>query len=262
MSTRYVAVDWSGSLSPGASRTCLAAVEHGSLVTLESAISRVRVVTTLLEWSAAGLRLVVGLDFGFSFPAWHVAALGCSSGPELWALAAVAGESWLKACEPPLWGRPGRRRGTEEQYRRTELEVGGRPKSVFQVGGAGSVGTGSIRGMPALHQLQHGGFTVWPFDGSSGSVVMEIYPRLLTGPGPKSRPQWRQAHLDRLDWPEGGALRSRAALTEDSFDAAVAALRMWQAREDLDALEDARDDIDRIEGRIWEPAAPISSLAT
>ena len=38
------------------------------------------------------------------------------------------------------------------------------PKSVFQIGGAGSVGTASLRGMPVLQRLREAGFAVWPFD--------------------------------------------------------------------------------------------------
>src|SRR6202012_1913196 len=36
-------------------------------------------------------------------------------------------------------------------------------KSPFQIGGSGSVGTGSLRAMPALLRLREAGFRVWPF---------------------------------------------------------------------------------------------------
>jgi hypothetical protein len=56
----------------------------------------------------------------------------------------------------------------EEQFRRTDRETGSvagsRPKSVFQVDGAGTVGTGSLRGMPFLLQLEEAGFNVWPLE--------------------------------------------------------------------------------------------------
>ena len=137
-----------------------------------------------------------------------------------------------------------------------------RPKSVFQVGGAGSVGTGSIRGMPALLRLRQGGFAIWPFDEANGSYVMEIYPRILTGPGSKSSWEWRGAYLDALGWPVDPAQRVRSASTEDAFDATVSAFRMWQHGDELEDLESARDGTDLIEGRIWSPKAPIRSLAT
>ena len=92
-----------------------------------------------------------------------------ASAPELWAAAAVDGERWLRECPPPFWGLAGRRRPDgHEQFRQTEATVaavgGIRPKSTFQIGGAGSVGTGSVRGFPALTRLRAGGFTIWPFD--------------------------------------------------------------------------------------------------
>ena len=259
MHTRHVAVDWSGSLSRSGSQIWLAAVEDGLLVTVRGPLTRAEVVETLLEWSSEGIPLVVGLDFGFSFPEWYIRHLGCASAMDLWELAAASGESWLASCQPPFWGRPGRRRGPQEQYRRTESEVAARPKSVFQVGGAGSVGTGSIRGMPALLQLRQRNFAIWPFDRTPGSFVMEIYPRLLTGPGPKRQLAWRQAYLDALGWPTEIALRERCASTEDAFDAAVSALRMWQHEDELRGLAAARDETDRLEGRIWSPSVPIGS---
>ena len=253
--TRYLAIDWSGSLAGSAARTWIAAVEDGRLVELTGGLTRTQVVDNLLD---RGGPLVVGLDFGFSFPSWYVERLGCRSAPDLWALVEAQGERWLAACERPLWGRPGRPRGPEEQLRRTEREVGSRPKSVFQVGGAGSVGTGSIRGMPALARLRAGGFAIWPFDPPGPAIALEIYPRLLTGAGPKSRQGWRAAYLDDLGWPEP-ALRPLAAASEDAFDAAVSAYRMWQHAAELSTLPRPRDDTDRLEGRIWEPLAGPSA---
>src|SRR3954451_15706694 len=94
------------------------------------------------------------------------------------------GEDLLAACEPPLWGRPGRPnpQSPDRSYRRTDRETGtGSAKSVFQVGGAGAVGTGSIRGMPHLLTLATEDFSIWPFDPPGPSRVVEIYPRALTG---------------------------------------------------------------------------------
>ena len=53
---------------------------------------------------------------------------------------------------------------------------------MFQIGGAGAVGTGSIRGMPHLLTLADSGFTIWPFVSGGLPTVVEIYPRALTGP--------------------------------------------------------------------------------
>lgn len=92
--------------------------------------------------------------------------------PEAWDLAAREGERWLAACPAPFWGRRGRPRPTfgpgQSPFRVTEDQqrtvAGIRPKSVFQVGGAGAVGTGSLRGMPELSRLRAAGFSIWPID--------------------------------------------------------------------------------------------------
>lgn len=254
---RFVAVDWSGSLSGGGSQIWLAAVEDGALIRLEGRMTREGVLATLLGWKAAGVPLLVGLDFGFSVPAWFLADYGCRTAPEFWLVADRRGEGWLADCPPPFWGRPGRRRGDEVQFRRTELECGAAPKSVFQVGGAGAVGTGSIRGMPFLTQLRSAGFAIWPFDSPAAATVLEIYPRLFTGPGPKRREDWCRSYLDTLDWPADPAQRAAAASREDAFDAAVSALRLWQARDELAALSRSEDGVDLGEGRIWHPARTI-----
>ena len=68
-------------------------------------------------------------------------------------------------------------------------------KSTFQIGGAGSVGTGSLRGMPHLRRLRQAGFSIWPFHSASPWTVMEIYPRLLTGPVHKSSHEHRARYL-------------------------------------------------------------------
>ena len=255
---RFVAVDWSGSRSQGGSQIWLAAVEDGELVTLVGRMTREGVIETLLGWKAAGMSLLVGLDFGFSVPAWYLADFGCRTAPEFWFVAGRCGEGWLAACPPPFWGRAGRRRGAEAQFRRTELECGAAPKSVFQIGGAGAVGTGSIRGMPFLPRLRSAGFAIWPFDAPGSATVLEIYPRLLTGPGPKRRAAFCRAYLDALEWPADLGQRAAAASREDAFDAAVSALRMWEAREELAALGPGGDAVDLGEGRIWHPARPIA----
>ena len=257
---RFVAVDWSGSLSGGGSQIWLAAVEEGALIVLEGRMSRAGVIATLLDWKAAAVPLLVGLDFGFSAPSWFLSRVGCRTALEFWSVADECGEAWLAGCPPPFWGRTGRRRGADIQFRRTELECGGTPKSVFQVGGAGAVGTGSIRGMPHLSQLRSAGFAVWPFDAPGSATVLEIYPRLLTGPGPKRRQEWRRGYLAALDWPTDPVQRALAASGEDAFDAAVSALRLWEAREELAALTASADPTDQAEGRIWHPIRPIARI--
>ena len=255
---KVVAVDWSGDAHLAGRRIWLAeAVEPGCLVRLEAGRDRASIATHLV-----GLRdeLAIGLDFGFAFPSWYADHLGLESAPELWAHVAQYGESWLTACEPPFWGRRGRPRpaATLAVLRRAELAVprtrGIAPKSVFQIGGAGAVGTGTIRGMPLLHQLHLGGARIWPFASGGLPVVVEIYPRLLTGGVRKSDPRAR-AELLASRYPSlDPHHRGLAIASEDAFDAAVSALVMVEHVADLAALPEEPDPQLRLEGRIWHPA--------
>ena len=76
-----------------------------------------------------------------------------------------------------------------------------------------------------LRRLQDAGFHVWPFDPSGWPLVLEIYPRLLTGKIIKVDHAAREAHLARLPEIEP-SLRSVAASSVDAFDAAVSAVVM------------------------------------
>src|SRR5207249_2347049 len=102
-------------------------------------------------------------------------------------------------------------------------------KSVFQIAGAGAVGTGSLRGMPALLDLRAAGFAIWPFDPPRLPMAVEIYPRWLTGRVNKSSPIARALYLATRFGEENRALLRTAASSEDAFDAAVSALRMARA---------------------------------
>jgi hypothetical protein len=170
-------------------------------VQLENGRDRGALAAYLLELAAVNPRLVVGLDFAFGFPAWWSGQNGWSHGREIWDAMSTTGEALLDACEPPFWGRPQRPRphAAGNPLRMTDLAAGGTgpAKSVFQIGGAGAVGTGSVRGMAQLAKLSAAGFAVWPFDDDDGTrpVIIEIYPRRLTGPVNKS--SWR-ARLEYL----------------------------------------------------------------
>ena len=172
----------------------------------------------------------------------------------------------MAACQPPCWGRPDRHcpeTSPEARFRRTELEVPGtagiRPKSVFQIGGAGAVGTGSLRGMRLLHRLHAAGFSIWPFDPPGWPRVVEIYPRLLTEAVNKSSAAARADHLDARHPELGADLRRRAASSEDAFDAAFSALVMARHLDELIALAPATDPKERLEGWIWHPDASLGT---
>jgi hypothetical protein len=255
---RAIAVDWSGATHTARSHIWLAeAISPSELVRLECGRDREGVCAHLKSLPSNGL--VIGLDFAFSFPGWFIRSLGLQSAEQLWAHAAGHGEVWLSECEPPFWGRPGRRRPPEVQpaLRLTDRAVprtgGIVPKSIFQIGGAGAVGTGSIRGMPLLHAFHTAGASIWPFSVGSSPTLVEIYPRLMTGPVHKSNPAQRAQLLARR-YPALAPEHARLAhASEDAFDAAVSALVMMEHITDLLALPVEVDPTLRLEGRIWHP---------
>jgi hypothetical protein len=252
---RVIAVDWSGRRVGAAEFIWLAEVRDGLLTTLENGRDRDAVVDHLIATSQNNPETVIGLDFAFSFPAWWCAQQDWHSATEIWTAVAKDGEELLAACEPPLWGRPGKPNPNPRElaYRRTDREDGPGAKSVFQIGGSGAVGTGSIRGIPQLLRLQQAGFDIWPFGPGGLPRVLEIYPRALTGPVVKSREAHRRRYLaSQLD-SQPPELLERAAGSEDAFDAAVSALKMWNHRNELLKLTPTPDPVLAIEGRIWVP---------
>lgn len=213
-------------------------------MSLTAGRTREETVRNLLDCPAGA---VIGLDFAFSFPAWWVASF--ADVDEVWAAVARSGETWLAACEPPFWGRPGRPRPLVPGavLRRTELAHPG-TRSVFQIGGAGSVGTGSLRGMPLLRDLRRAGMAIWPFDDwatDGRPVVAEVWPRSHVGSVVKTSLPARRAHLAALIQ---DPLLEVAAGSDDAFDAACAALSLSQSVPPTVSV----DAIDRVEGRILD----------
>ena len=236
--------------------------------------------------------MVGGFDFSFSYPAWFLRELGIASAPEFWRVVAEGqGERWLHSdCEDGrFWGRAGSRRHGKKpeefcgehahrMLRRAEtvLKVraemkdplavariaGSAPKSVFQIGGAGAVGTASLRGMPGLLTLREAGFRIWPFDGPElrrAPMVVEIYTRLMTGPVTKSSEVARTAYLakKRKENPLYAGLShgviAKARGSEDAFDALVTAMVMVEHRVEFSRLRRTEDEVFRMEGRTWVP---------
>lgn len=253
-----IAVDWSGAKKPYR-KLALAEVVDGQLQQVTTTFrSREEVTSEIIRRCQAKPDTFVGLDFAFSMPTWFLAEHGIFAIEELWRLAEREGETWLRECSPPFWGRPGKCRPQLEQHLRvTEAKVGSiegiSPKSVFQIGGAGAVGTGSIRGMPMLLRLREAGISVWPFDPPKPPLVVEIYPRMLTGSVKKRSLDARMENLERkwgflpLD------VRQDIARSEDTFDAAVSALVMDRCRSELEQLPFIEDNVQRLEGMIWPP---------
>ena len=260
---RVIAIDWSGARAAAERRIWLCEAAGGRVLRLECGRSREEVADHLIEEAARDPRFVVGLDFAFSFPAGFLAKRGHRRVETVWQEAEEQGEEWLAECpSPPFWGKPGKRKPRlgAALHRATELALleatGLRPLSVFQIGGAGAVGVGSIRGMPVLRRLREAGFSVWPFDAPGRPLVVEIWPRLFMGRQVrKSRAGERRRYLE-TDYPAvAGSARAAAERSDDAFDALVSALAMDRHREAFGRLRRARDVPARLEGAIWRPGA-------
>jgi hypothetical protein len=265
---RIIAIDWSGAKRASTQRkTIWVADWRAGRVSLESGRTREDVVNWLLEQAETSKEIIVGLDFAFSFPAWFLREKGFASAPEMWwILSEGSGEDWLQSCYQPFWGRPKRRcpsghrepdwRGFRKTDRSMNIE-GIRPKSPFQIGGAGAVGTGSIRGMIVLENLRKA-FCIWPFEPidnlARGHVAIEIYPRHFTGPVKKSSATARREYLSRpefADLPENILQKARGS--EDGFDALVSVLGMAKHAGTFAALKQETDPDALLEGTIWRP---------
>jgi hypothetical protein len=240
MFERVIAIDWSGRKDAAGQRRaiqrCVVEMQPSPRVSLlEGGLTRSEVTAWLCKDHFRDA--LVGFDFAFSFPAPYPDCVGRATswlGVLEWA--AEHSEDALSACQAPFWGRPGKRRGQGGAVvRRCDAVAAAglshAPKPIFQIGGAGAVGTGSLRGMPQLLTLREAGFHCWPFDGppqAGASSVVEIYPRWFTGNVVKSNRDARDAYLRRYLPRDGVEVQDRfrlAALTsEDAFDALVSAV--------------------------------------
>jgi hypothetical protein len=289
---RVVAVDWSGRVDvAGQRRHIWAAVwtdsDDGGRFTLESGRTREELIGWLMEMAGEMPRMVVGFDFSFSYPAWFLEELGIASAPEFWrSVADGQGERWLhRECEDGrFWGKPKKKPAefcgehAHRMLRRVETSLkvraliadpvqaakvaGIAPKSVFQIGGAGAVGTASLRGIPYLLKLREAGFAVWPFDAPAlerSPMVVEIYTRLMTGAVNKSSEGARTEYLAKKQKESAlyaglsrGVL-AKAKGSEDAFDALVSAMVMVEHRGEFAGLKATKDEVLRLEGITWRP---------
>ena len=297
---RIVAIDWSGDASAAGQRrkiwagvwTAGGGGVFGGSVALESGRTRAELVDTLIAMAHETPRMVVGVDFCFSYPAWFVREHGAGSAMEFWEIVAAHGERWLaRECdEARFWGRVGPRRtgkkptefcgdaGALRMLRRADeackmraaildAQLAARvkgiaPKSPFQIGGAGAVGTGTLRGIPQLQRLHAAGFRVWPFEEPelrakvARPLMVEIYPRLLTGEVNKGSAEARATWLEKRR--EDAAYRAlarrvlaKARGSEDAFDALVSVMAMAEQRASFVALGKATDPVTLLEGAVW-----------
>jgi len=290
---RVVGIDWSGRVdAAGQWRHIWSGVWTEGKVTLEAGRTREEITEWLIELARETPRMVVGFDFCFSFPAWFVRdEHGAADAPAFWKRAVEDGhvERWLArgAKDRRFWGKPHPRpaefsgehlhrmlRATDINHKlvahipeaeRQALVRGIAPKSVFQIGGAGSVGTASLRGFATLLRLREAGFRVWPFDRPAlgakrpRPLVVEMYTRLNTGAVHKSNPSARAAYLlrkrreDQAYAALSRTVMQRARAGEDAFDALVSTMVMAEHRASFTKLPKPRDPLHRFESWTWAP---------
>lgn len=273
------------------------ATTFGGTVALESGRTRAELTDWLVELARETPRMALAIDCCFSFPAWFLAEHGCASITEFWkAVAAGKGEAWLHrdCADHRFWGvtgpaRTGKRpaefsgvglrrmmRSTDWENKIAVRQEGGdaeraekmrgiTAKSPFQIGGSGSVGTGSLRAMPMLLALREAGFRIWPFEDAAlhveqpAPLVLEMYTRLLTGPVAKSNAEARRAYLlarRRAEPDYAGLTRpvlAKAEGSEDAFDALVCAVEIARHRAELAPLRATHDPVLQLEGITWRP---------
>jgi hypothetical protein len=257
--TRCVAVDWSGRQTGEGEFIWIAEAHDGRLVFLENGFTRAQAVQWLIDVDGD---VVAGLDFSFALPGWYSEHRGWRRATEVWQAMRDDGERILSDEIAPFWrrGRPDALASPQRALRRTEREDVAGAKSTFQIGGAGSVGTGSLRGMALLPALSLAGYAIWPFDPARRRTLLEIYPAAMYPPtttGRVIKRRWQRRHALLAEWFPGhpAPLLERAAGSEDAFDAAVSALVMDRHATALSALPDLSHDPGyALEGRAWTPA--------
>jgi precorrin-8X/cobalt-precorrin-8 methylmutase len=218
-----VIVDWSASAVPkrGADSIWVAALDAATgACSLENLRTRALAEARLLALASSPGRSLVGFDFPFGYPMGFAGQLGLEGTPwaATWALLAemvhddehnhnnrfaVAAELNRRLGSPHFWGVPSAREAEWLPVRRPaealarwrlaeqRLRDGGlRPFSVWQLLGAGSVGSQALTGIPVVHRLRHHPLlrdrsAVWPFEtglalGDTPDVVFaEVWPSAI-----------------------------------------------------------------------------------
>ena len=261
-------------------------------VKLEAGRTRDEVADWLIALAAETPRMVVSIDCCFSYPAWFLREHNCATVFDFWQQVADGqGECWLAREVPEIardirfWGKPHKRpdefsgANFHRSFRLTDYDnkiaqsaengdperaakmKGITPKSPFQIGGSGSVGTGSLRAMPFLLSLRKAGFRFWPFEAPSRNkpLVVEMYTRLMTGPVAKSNPVARKVYLtarrkhDPVFAPVSRPVFRIAEASEDAFDALISTMEMVRHASEFARLKPTEDPALRLEGITWRP---------
>lgn len=224
----YLMVDWSASARPKRGRNsiwaCLLERDRDPIpvnpATRDETVFWI--ADRLSDLTARGRRVLCGFDFAFGYPAgfaarldprrpdwsgvWRQLAGRLSRNGDRFAVA----ETLATEAGAPFWGRPAGRDDVSipisksvsfnkfAEFRLCERQAAG-PKSVWQLYGAGSVGSQTLTGLPRLHELRHWQgledvTRVWPFetglkvpDEAARIVFAEVYPSLVARGQPDDR---------------------------------------------------------------------------
>ncbi len=211
---RVVIVDWSGRSTPspkgeGRDAIWIGLCERGR-ETQHYVRSRSEAETMLLALLAEGGRQLVGFDFPMGYPAGLALRLTGTDDPRAlhgWIASQIEDGSdnannrfeiasninRALGGKGPFWGCPKAQPrphlpslktvdyvalGLAEK-RQVERETPP-AKSVWQLLGAGSVGSQALLGIPVVHRLAVAtGAAVWPFEAPQALTLAEVYPSLL-----------------------------------------------------------------------------------
>lgn len=222
----HVIVDWSARSAPSPAKPSKDAIWVGVArdCGVETTYLRTRAAAEawLIDFfaaeTAAGRRALVGFDFPFGYPAGVAETIcGEASALSLWDWFAAHVEdaednannrydvaAKINRLYPgvgPFWGTPhareiadvpargNDRKGDHPPERRACETVAKGAKTVWQLAGAGAVGSQVIMGLASLHRIRTAvpDVAIWPFQTGwtapdGGHVIVEIYPSLFAVP--------------------------------------------------------------------------------
>ena len=275
MVEQVIAVDWSGQQEEEQQRENIwfCRVSAFGDIELDYGMTREEMFGWLLALKIKSGSMLVGLDFAFSLPHAFVKENGGTAEAFWHRVAHGDGERWIRECPPPFYGKAGipsslsikDRAGPAFRRTDTFATPGIQPKSPFQLAGAGHVGTGSLRGIQLLPEFKRQGFQIWPFQAPGPYTLVEIYPRVFTGPVNKSSSLARRARLQalRAEHPMYTRLNERqitsCELNANAFDALVSGIEMWRRKDIFELLPAAQDEVTLLEGTIFAPPLVVET---
>ena len=203
----FVGIDWSGAKGPRQPGLSVFAAGPGQDVPERISPPEGRywsrqAILDYLRDESAHKSVLAGIDFAFAYPVTDENSIHCGYFPgytnspetahDLWALIDRVNEDRPDLYGGGIWDHPelaayynapGRRRGAAFLSRRRLTEKLAKnvksPSPTFNCVGPAGVGTGSLAGMRALHQLSALAY-IWPFDNSETASrslhLVEIFP--------------------------------------------------------------------------------------